>query len=70
MPFSEEIRVKIMEIRLLKRATCHKVVNIERPNSKSNTTVFSIFEAKDYRSNLKIGLSRFKSQVNELQLTN
>ena len=47
----------------------YQIANTEKPNSKCNTTVFSLFEAKDYRSNLKIGLSRFKDQINRLQST-
>ena len=31
------------------------------------TFIFSIFEAKDYRSNIKIGLTRFRAQINALQ---
>lgn len=45
----------------------YEIVNVDKPNSKDNTVVFSIFEAKDYRSNLKIGLLRFKSQIDRLQ---
>ena len=44
-----------------------QICNTDRPNSKDNTTVFSIFEAKDFRSNMKIGISRFSEQVNQLQ---
>ena len=44
-----------------------QVCNTSRPNSKDNTTVFSIFEAKDLWSNMEIGISRFSKQVNELQ---
>ena len=45
----------------------YQVANTTNPNSKDNTVVFSVFEAKDYRANLKVGLSRFKQQINELQ---
>ena len=46
---------------------CFQVCNTKYPNSKENTTVFSIFEAKDYRTNLKTGLSFFTNQIDELQ---
>ena len=45
----------------------YQVCNTEKPNSKENSVVFSIFEAKDYRCNLKVGLSRFRAQVDDLQ---
>ena len=32
--------------------SCFQVCNTAHPNSKENTVVFSLFEAKDYRSNL------------------
>ena len=41
-----------------------QVANVENPN---NTVVFSIFEAKDYRVNIKLALERFKFQMKELQ---
>ncbi|XP_057313753.1 uncharacterized protein LOC130655069 isoform X2 [Hydractinia symbiolongicarpus] len=44
-----------------------QICNTKNPNSKSNTVVFSIFEAKDRRSNLKIGTSRFTEQIDRLQ---
>ena len=40
---------------------------IHNPNSTDNTIVSSIFEAKDYRSNIKIGMTRFRKQVKALQ---
>ena len=46
-----------------------QVANVVNPNSKENTVVFSVFEAKDYRINIKLGLERFKSQINELQVS-
>ncbi|XP_065656336.1 uncharacterized protein LOC136081893 [Hydra vulgaris] len=45
----------------------YQVVNQNQPNSKSNSFVFSTFEAKDYRVNLKVGLSRYTQQVDEMQ---
>ena len=46
---------------------CYQVVNVDKPNAKRNTNVFSIFEAKDCKPNLIVGLSRFIQQVNQLQ---
>lgn len=45
----------------------YQVCNTDRPNSKNNTVVFSIFEAKDYTVNMKIGLCRFSAQIDHLQ---
>ena len=50
--------------------TNYQICNTDKPNSKDNTLVFSLFEAKDYRSNLKIGLSRFRQQIDEIQAMN
>ena len=47
---------------------CYQIVNKENPNSKDNTIVFSLFEAKDLRTNLRTGLERFKTQIDQLQL--
>ena len=44
-----------------------QVANVVNPNRKDNTVVFSIFEAKDYRVNIKLALERFKIQIKELQ---
>ena len=46
---------------------CYQVVNVDEPNAKRNTNVFSTFEAKDCKPNLIVGLSRFTQQVNQLQ---
>ena len=46
----------------------YQVCNTDRPNSKDNTTVFSIFEAKDHCSNLKIALQLFREQIDKLQV--
>lgn len=45
-----------------------QVVNMKNPNSKENSMVFVMFEAKDYRSNLEIALGQYKQQIDELQL--
>ena len=44
-----------------------QIVNTDNPNSKDNTIIFSIFEAKDYRINNLVRLQRFTKQVNNLQ---
>ena len=44
-----------------------QVANVVNPNRKDNIVVFSIFEAKDYRANIKLALERFKIQIKELQ---
>ena len=44
-----------------------QVANVENPNRKDNTVVFSIFEAKDYRVNIKLLLEQSKTQIKELQ---
>ena len=45
----------------------YQVANTLNPNSKENTIVFSIFEAKDYRINIKVAMSRFEKQLEDLQ---
>ena len=45
----------------------YQIGNIENPNRKENTTICSIFEAKDSISNLRTCLDRFKREVNLLQ---
>ena len=44
-----------------------QVANVENPNRKVNTVVFSIFEAKDYRVNIKLALERFRIQIKQFQ---
>ena len=45
----------------------YQIANDSHPNCTDNTVVFSIFEAKDYRVNVKIGLTRFREQIIALQ---
>ena len=52
-----------MEVAL---SRCHSRF-AKKPNSKENTVVFSMFEAKDTKTNLKVGLTRYKEQVDTLQ---
>ncbi|CAH1240842.1 Hypp6116 [Branchiostoma lanceolatum] len=44
-----------------------QVLNKDSPNSKSNTVVFSIFNAKDSMENLATGMGRFSKEIAELQ---
>ncbi|XP_065648267.1 uncharacterized protein LOC136077908 [Hydra vulgaris] len=46
---------------------CYQIVNVDKPNARRNTNVFSIFEAKEYKPNLIVGLSMFTQQINQLQ---
>ena len=39
----------------------------KNPKIIDSTVVFNIFKAEDYRSNVKIGLTRFQEQINTLQ---
>ena len=48
---------------------CYQIANTENPNSKDNTLVFCLFEAKDTKANLKTALGRFKEQINNIQLS-
>ena len=48
---------------------CYQICNTENPNNKDNTIVFSIFEAKDLRSNVRTGLGSFTSQIDAIQET-
>ena len=45
----------------------YQIASVANPNSKDNKLVFSLFEAKDYRINMKTGLSRLAQQIDELQ---
>ncbi|CAH1248767.1 Hypp8396 [Branchiostoma lanceolatum] len=44
-----------------------QVLNVENPNSKTNTVVFSLFSAKDTRENLRTATSRFTTEIDELR---
>ena len=41
-----------------------QAADVVNPNRKDNTIVFSIFEAKGYRVNIKLALAHFKIQIN------
>ena len=45
----------------------YQICNTNNPNSKNNSIVFSLFEAKDHRTNLVVGLSRFQEEIEEIQ---
>ena len=40
-----------------------EICNVARPNRKENSVIFSLFEAKDSRSNLRICLDIFKREI-------
>ena len=44
-----------------------EVLNTACPNSKQNTSIVGMMEAKDYRANLKISVGFFKEQIDEIQ---
>lgn len=48
---------------------CYEICNTNSPNSKDNTVIFSLFEEKDLRLNLRTGLSLFKEQIDNLQIS-
>ena len=45
---------------------CYEICNVNHPHRKENTIVFSIFEEKDSRANLRICLERFRAHINQL----
>ena len=44
-----------------------QIANTQNPNAKSNTVVYTAFEAPDNAYNIKLGLERYMSDVNQLQ---
>jgi len=44
-----------------------EIGNVKNPNSTRNTVVFSMFEAPDTPHNLKLGLQRYKEDIEKLQ---
>ena len=46
---------------------CYQVCNTASPKSKDNTVISSLFEANDYRCNMRIGLERFTTQIDTFQ---
>ena len=67
--FNDEIHVKIVRDHgggSFKMS--YQICNTSKLNSKDNTVVFSLFEAKDKpRANMKIGLLRYKAQADILR---
>ena len=46
-----------------------QIVNTHYPNSIENTCVFTVFEARDNRTNLEVALEKYKPQISQLQST-
>ena len=46
---------------------CYEICNTIAPNSRDNTVIFSLFEEKDLRLNLRTGLASFKEQIDNIQ---
>ncbi len=44
-----------------------QVVNVDKPNSVTNSCVFAVFEASDSVLNLHIALDKYSSSISELQ---
>lgn len=44
-----------------------QIANLQNPNAKTNTVVFSVFEAPDNPCNLKLGLGRYFTDLEHLQ---
>uniref|UniRef100_A0A1X7SR09 Uncharacterized protein n=1 Tax=Amphimedon queenslandica TaxID=400682 RepID=A0A1X7SR09_AMPQE len=44
-----------------------QVINVPKPNSVKNSTVFPLLEAPDSVSNLHIALDRYKNAITDLQ---
>ena len=40
-----------------------QVANVHNPNKPENSVIFSVMEAKDYKSNLRLCLERFRRQI-------
>ena len=62
----KEIQIKIGDYGGGSFKMTYQVANTLNPNSK-DTIVFSIFEAKNYRINIKVAMSRFEKQLEDLQ---
>ena len=45
----------------------YQIANVNNPNKLDNTVIFSIFETKDSRANLRICLERFKAHISKLE---
>lgn len=49
---------------------CYESANTLHPNSKDNTVICALAEAKDTRGNIRTTLCRFENQIDELQKAN
>jgi hypothetical protein len=47
----------------------YQILNVERPNAKTNTIAIAYFESKDFRPNLEVALKRFNKEFIALQNT-
>ena len=43
-----------------------QIANVDKPNSKTNTVIFTIFKGKDTWANLWTALQRYQTQIKEL----
>lgn len=46
---------------------CFQIVNTQAPNSPTNTCVFSIFEAEDSVTNLKVVADRYGQEISNIE---
>ena len=44
-----------------------QVANVHNPNKPENSVIFSVMEAKDYKSNLQLCLERFRRQIEQFK---
>ena len=44
-----------------------QVANVSNPNKPQNSVVFSVMEAKDYKSNLRLCLERYRRQIDQFE---
>ena len=44
-----------------------QVANVHNPNKPENSVIFSVMEAKDYKSNLRLCLERFRRQIEQFK---
>ena len=47
----------------------YKIANVFHPYCTDNSVLFSILEGKDFRSNIKVGMTRFRERISALQTT-
>ena len=40
-----------------------QISNVQHPNAPGNTAIFSIMEAKEYKTNLRLYLERFRTHI-------